>query len=95
MPVCDAFRLPATPDVTSGGVYREAYQKYADEYEAASKWCGANLYEGVDSRDVYYHYLQMGEFFASDGYLIVRNSGGNYSAYTAEKAKAIFTELDQ
>jgi hypothetical protein len=94
--VRDAFRLPPTPDTNyDNDISSEEYQKYADEYKAASEWCGANLYDGVDSRDVYYYYLQRGEFFASDDYWIVRNTGGTFSAYTDEEAEAIFTELNQ
>jgi hypothetical protein len=55
---------------------------YALDYHAATQWCGGRLTESVDTRDIYYRYIEIPEgpdySFASDGSWILQDDAGNF-----------------
>lgn len=96
MPTMKAVRLPPTPDSVDVFVSDEFYTNYVEAYAEIADWCGSNICEGVDSRDIYYYYLEKADgFFASDGWWIVKSSGGMFSAYTDEQYNEIFVKQYQ
>jgi hypothetical protein len=91
----EAVRLPDTPDTVDSYVPQEAYAVYADAYNDVAEWCGATLIEGVDSRDIYYYYIETEDYFASDGNWIVKSRNGKITAYSDKTFNEIFMKLDQ
>lgn len=96
-----ALRLPFSPhnpDEHSSGSRDARWMEYVDEVYAIADWCGGEGYDGVDSRDRCYIYIEVltagGYTTVSDGSWVFKDSNGDFHTMTHKEFLSSYTRLE-